>query len=134
MNREGFTLLEVVASISILTILSLSVGISVTTAMQADRRAADRDEARSAAGSRLEEVAAWPDFATLISTFDSQTFAVDDLAQADGTDPGRITVYQIAPETLRAEVRVTWRDESLATDLNYEISTIITNKASLGTN
>ena len=128
----GFTLIEVVASISVLAVLSLSIGLSVATAMQAEHRAQERDAARSEAASELEEILAWPEYGTLQTTFDGRTFAVEGLSRSDGTMVGSVDVYQIAAETLRADVRVTWTDNTLGTDLLYEISTVVTNVTSMG--
>lgn len=68
-SRSGFTLIEVIVSISILAAVALTVGASTGNLVR--RGSTDRlaIQAAAAAEARLAEIQVWPEYATIDSAF-----------------------------------------------------------------
>ncbi len=134
---SGYTLVEVVIAMSVFAVLALSVSASIASAMQAATRSDDRDRARMEATSHMEEVIAHPDFGTLMSTFNGDTFDVPGLTPPASQEKcGAVTVTSVTADSVRVDVVVTWHDASLDSAdvpgvLTVELNTVIADRASL---
>ena len=125
---RGFTLLEIAFSVVVLTVLAASVlaFFGTTTRIQTTNR--EREVARTAAGSKMEEILAWLDYATLFDNFSGTTFSAGTLQAPGGGPPGAVIIDNTDPNLLSITVRVTWIGPSEITD-TFKLSTSITNIA-----
>jgi prepilin-type N-terminal cleavage/methylation domain-containing protein len=130
----GYTLLEVMVAMSIFAILALSMSATLGSAAHARQTTADRAAAREVATQRMEEILAWPEFATLVPSFDGTSFAVNEMLRADGTLPGTVAIVPLTVDSVRVNILVEWFDSSLAGVgsngiVRMELSSIIADKS-----
>ncbi len=112
-NRQGgFTLLEVIMAISILTVGLLAVGAMQVSAIYGNSLAGRMTEATSMAEEKLEELL------SLEYTLTSTNADLEEGEHSGGTDAGYTTTWTVVnnspvPNTKEITVTVTWRDKFL---------------------
>lgn len=115
-SESGFTLVETVMALAVLTVLLLATSTTLAATARASAATRERALAAEAARGQIEEIVAWPDFASVQATFDGLGFAAVAGARtlaaragdADGLC-GRVTVRPAGAGLLRVSVRVEWR-------------------------
>ncbi len=124
-RREGFTLLEIAISVTLLVVLALGViaFFALSEKMQSTSRA--REVARVAAVSKMEEIMAWLDYDTLTAAFSATSFPAWPLIGPGGAPPGAVSVDSANPDLLLVTVTVAW--EGSGGDDGLELSTTIAN-------
>lgn len=122
-RRGGFTLIEIAFAVAVLTLLagSMTAFFAVSTRVQNSNR--NREIARMAATSKMEEILAWPDYTTLVATFTGTTFTTGTLEGQGGNPPGSVTIDATNPALLEVAVVVAWVDPQ-GND-SFELSTWI---------
>lgn len=122
-HQGGFTLIEIAFAVAILMMLgaSMTAFFAVSTRVQNSNR--NREIARMSATSKMEEVLAWPNAATLVATFSGTQFAAGPLQGPGGAPPGTVTIDDTNPGLLVATVNIVWID-SPAND-SFELSALI---------
>jgi type II secretory pathway pseudopilin PulG len=98
-RQRGLTLVEMAVAAGVLTFILAGITSTLTTSRRHNGMNRERTVAWQAARAQMEEVLAYPDFATLKSVFDGRGFAAgtgtDTLRAQDGDPdglPGRVTV------------------------------------------
>lgn len=127
--RGGFTLVEIAFSVLIMTVLAVSVLAVFWTNTRAQTSNRDRETARIAASSKMEEILAWLDYDTLVATFTNPPhtpFAADDLVEPGGGPPGTVIIDDTDPDLLQIAVRVTWIGPSNIVE-SFELTTALAN-------
>lgn len=126
-GSDGFSLIEVVTALSLLAVVALSMGGGLVATLRANRSISEREQARTAVASQLEEILAWPDFDTLTSMFHDRIFAAGDLQglAGPGTLPGSVQVESVNPLLLNVVVRAEWA--GVDGDNSFELTTMVSN-------
>ena len=96
-NEAGFTLLEVIAAVSILTVGLLAVASMQTAAIQANDKAYRVTEGTTWAQNRLEYLMALPYEASLLSLGDDQEDPSKDDPDSPQPPPGYTITYNVDP-------------------------------------
>ena len=122
---KGFTLVELVASMTILIMLSVGLSTFLVMSMRANASTRERDVAREAALSQME-ILSTADFGVLANA-DGQTFEVPELNSSTGQTPGLITVDATNPDLIRVDIRVAW--SGIQGDQDFELSTLVADTA-----
>lgn len=144
MEKNGFTLMEVLFATVIMVSVLIALVYSLTQAANVTQTVHNQDIALSAAQDMLEEIA--NSDLNQIMNYNGQTFAVEtEVVAADGTTttipllhappglnalghPGSITVAQIGTTNLyNVTVTVTWQQAG-GRVLNRSLSTTLVNK------
>ncbi|MCZ6795019.1 MAG: hypothetical protein O7J95_15560 [Planctomycetota bacterium] len=108
-RRSGLSLTEVTLSIGVLLVAANLLVIALGR-LRADHAVRDREEALRLVKAQIEDVLAWPEYATLVSQFDGRVFAVGAL-RGTGSRPGRpglVIVDDSDPDLLRVTVKAEW--------------------------
>lgn len=109
MNR-GYSLLEVVVALAVVSIGVIGVLGAVLHSMRAQQAARERITAQNAAKSKIEEITG-SDFASVVSTYSGTGFTVSGLAPVEGDADGlagRVVIDATDPTLLDIEVIVEW--------------------------
>ncbi len=123
-RNAGFTLVELVAAVSIFLVLAAGLGASLLAGMQLKGETRERDIAREAARAQLETIRASISFANL-TDLDKATFTDGlDSPLLDGA-VGTISVDDTNPELLVVRIHITWN--GIHGSNSFELSTLIAN-------
>ena len=126
-ESEGFTLVEIAIAAFLLGILGMAVSATAANSFRINAVVSQQGEVREAARAQMEDIVAWPDYATLTNQFDGTVFQVGALTgpQGVGDPPGTVTVDDTNPNLLDITVRVQWIGP-MGTE-NFELRTMLTN-------
>lgn len=138
-GEEGFTLLELIVSLSILTIVLLALSAALTNSMSLDALTRERTIAVNAAMSEMEEVLAeagtsWTTFALRTTTADATFPVTVDMGSSTAslpagsglTDPGSVTVTATGKDDFyKVEVKVTWKS-TIGKDVEVSLQSLVT--------
>ncbi len=122
MKDRGFTIVEVVAALSIFLMLSVGLGASMVAGFKLSENTRERERAREAARAQVEIIHAWNDIATLKQTFNGTTFT-QGLENGLQGAVGSITVDDSNPALLVVRVQVSWT--SAAGTNTFELNSLI---------
>ncbi len=125
MRREGFTLLEIALSVTLLVVLASGVIAFFALSEKTQSTRLAREVARVAAVSKMEEIMAWLDYDTLAAAFSETSFTAWPLTAPGGGAPGAVSVDSTTPDLLLVTVTVAW--EGSGGDDGLEVSTTIAN-------
>ena len=124
-RHAGFTLLEIALSVALLVVLASGVIAFFAISAKMQNSSREREVARVAAASRMEEILAWLDYDTLAAAFAGTSFSAGPLTAPGGGAPGAVTVDSANPDLLLVTVRVAWEGAGGSDEL--ELSTTIAN-------
>lgn len=124
-RSQGFTLLEIALSVALLVVLASSVIAFFALSAKMQNTSRERDLARVAAVSKMEEIVAWLDYDTLPVAFAGTSFTAGPLSAPGGGAPGRVIIGSTNPDLLLVTVLVAW--EGAGGNDALELSTTIAN-------
>lgn len=107
-RKSGFTLLEIALSVSLLIVLAAGVIAFFAISAKMQNTSREREVARVAAASKLEEIVAWLEYDTLALAFSGTTFPAGPLTSPGGGPPGTVTIDSANPDLLLVTVTVNW--------------------------
>jgi prepilin-type N-terminal cleavage/methylation domain-containing protein len=124
-RHAGFTLLEIALSVALLVVLASGVIAFFAISAKMQNSSREREVARVAAVSKMEEILAWLDHDTLAAAFAGTSFSAGPLKAPGGGTPGTVTVDSANPDLLLVTIHVAWEGAGGSDEL--ELSTTIAN-------
>ena len=118
-NAEGFTLIEVILAMVLLSVATLAL-LSVLLGGFAQRETSrEYDLARNAAFAKLEEIRGC-EFANVYTRYNNTYFAVTDLDPPTGwANPGKITINNAISDLYDVTVTIRWQIKGNASALVF---------------
>ncbi|MBI4833195.1 MAG: prepilin-type N-terminal cleavage/methylation domain-containing protein [Planctomycetes bacterium] len=121
-NLNGFTLVELVLAIVILTIGIMALMTNIMPAMKLEETSRSFDIAKSAATDKLEEIAGY-DFDSICTVYSGTNFAASEL----GDNAGYISIDNSNTELLDITVTISWWSGAFPnTPLSLQMKTMLT--------
>lgn len=126
MGQEGFTLLELTAALTVLVMLAAGLAASLVVGYRANQYTRERDIARAAVHTQMEQVKSWSNYDNLVDAFDGTTFEVIELPEVEGSPAGEVLIDDANPDLLSVRVTVSWTGRGGGIE-SYELNTRIAN-------
>ncbi|MFN0059684.1 MAG: hypothetical protein ACKVX7_14600 [Planctomycetota bacterium] len=125
-ESQGFTIIELVTALSILTVIVVGLAAGIASTMRANSSVQEMDIAREAVRAQLETIIA-SDYAA-IPAFDSATFTAAPLTPITGeATVGSVSVDSTNPALLLITVIARW--SGILGDNTVEMSTLLADSA-----